>query len=444
MIENDFQGATSNFEDSHFYRDKVGVIVLCGGEGKRLSPLTNCRCKPTVSFGGRYKLIDIPISHAISAGFSKIFVIGQYLTYTLQQHLFKTYFYHGVLQDQIHLLAPEGRQDDQVWYQGTADAIRKNLLYFEDTEVEYFLILSGDQLYNMDFRLIVDTAVRTNVDMVLVAQPIPEKDALRMGVLSIDSKGKLTDFYEKPQEKAILNRFRLTPQDRRAHKLTEDLGDFLGSMGIYLFRKESLFSLLTEEAGNDFGKHLIQAQMKRGEVQTWLYDGYWTDIGTIESYYEANIALTQKPQATRRGLNCYDDKGMIYSKNHHLPGAIITDSKISSSLLCEGCVIDTSHVSHSVLGIRSKIGENSIVDQSIIMGNARYGSSSSTQPSLGIGKDCEIYKAIIDENCRIGNGVRLQNLMGYTEYDSPDKKLFVRDNIIIIPQGTHIPDNYIF
>ncbi|WP_100934529.1 glucose-1-phosphate adenylyltransferase [Candidatus Chlamydia corallus] len=442
MIENDFQGATSNFESSHFYRDKVGVIILCGGEGKRLSPLTNCRCKPTVSFGGRYKLIDIPISHAIRAGFSKIFVIGQYLTYTLQQHLFKTYFYHGVLQDQIHLLAPEGRQGDQVWYQGTADAIRKNLLYFEDTEIEYFLILSGDQLYNMDFRSIVDTAIRTNVDMVLVAQPIPEKDAHRMGVLQINSQGKLVDFYEKPQEKEVLNRFRLSSEHRRIHKLTEDSGDFLGSMGIYLFRREGLFSLLTEEQGNDFGKDLIKTQMKRGQVQALLYNGYWTDIGTIDSYYEANIALTQKPHKAKRGLNCYDDKGMIYSKNHHLPGAIITDSMISSSLLCEGCVIDTSRVSQSVLGIRSKIGENSVVEQSIIMGNARYGSSSI--PSLGIGKDCEIHKAIIDENCRIGNGVKLQNLMGYTEYDSPDKKLFVRDNIIIVPKGTHIPDNYIF
>nr|CRI42726.1 Glucose-1-phosphate adenylyltransferase [Chlamydia pneumoniae] len=441
MIENDFPEA-SNFESSHFYRDKVGVIILCGGEGKRLSPLTNCRCKPTVSFGGRYKLIDIPISHAISAGFSKIFVIGQYLTYTLQQHLFKTYFYHGVLQDQIHLLAPEARQGDQIWYQGTADAIRKNLLYFEDTEIEYFLILSGDQLYNMDFRSIVDTAIRTHVDMVLVAQPIPEKDAYRMGVLDIDSEGKLIDFYEKPQEKEVLKRFQLSSEDRRIHKLTEDSGDFLGSMGIYLFRRDSLFSLLREEEGNDFGKHLIQAQMKRGQVQTLLYNGYWTDIGTIESYYEANIALTQKPHAEKRGLNCYDDNGMIYSKNHHLPGAIITDSMISSSLLCEGCVIDTSHVSRSVLGIRSKIGENSVVDQSIIMGNARYGSPS--MPSLGIGKDCEIHKAIIDENCCIGNGVKLQNLKGYIEYDSPDKKLFVRDNIIIVPQGTHIPDNYIF
>ncbi|QVE48688.1 glucose-1-phosphate adenylyltransferase [Chlamydia crocodili] len=442
MIENDFQGYPPSYQASHFYRDKVGVIVLCGGEGKRLSPLTYWRCKPTVSFGGRYKLIDVPISHAIASGFSKIFVIGQYLTYTLQQHLVKTYFYHGVLQDQIHLLAPEGRDGSQVWYQGTADAIRQNLLYLDDPGIEYFLVLSGDQLYNMDFRKVVDYALSMQSDMVIVAQPIQEKDASRMGVLQIDKDANLLDFYEKPQQEEVLNRFRLSSEDCRKHKLDPQYGNFLGNMGIYLFRRESLFQLLLEEQGDDFGKHLIQAQMKRGSVKAFLYDGYWTDIGTIESYYEANIALTQKPRPQVRGLNCYDDRGMIYSKNHHLPGTIVTDSMISNSLLCEGAVIDSSNVSYSVVGIRGVIGKNSIIDHSIVMGNDRYGSSN--QHALGIGDNCEIYKTIIDENCRIGNGVKLTNIQGHRDYDSPDGKLVVRDGIIIIPRGTRIPDNYMF
>ncbi|SYX08624.1 Glucose-1-phosphate adenylyltransferase,glucose-1-phosphate adenylyltransferase,glucose-1-phosphate adenylyltransferase,Nucleotidyl transferase [Chlamydia poikilotherma] len=442
MIENDFQGYPPSYQASHFYRDKVGVIVLCGGEGKRLSPLTYWRCKPTVSFGGRYKLIDVPISHAIASGFSKIFVIGQYLTYTLQQHLVKTYFYHGVLQDQIHFLAPEGRDGSQIWYQGTADAIRQNLLYLEDTGIEYFLVLSGDQLYNMDFRRVVDYALSMQSDMVIVAQPIQEKDALRMGVLQIDKDANLLDFYEKPQDEEVLNRFRLSSEDCRKHKLDPQYGNFLGNMGIYLFRRESLFQLLLEEQGDDFGKHLIQAQMKRGSVKTFLYDGYWTDIGTIESYYEANIALTQKPKPQVRGLNCYDDRGMIYSKNHHLPGTIVTDSMISNSLLCEGAVIDSSNVSHSVVGIRGVIGKNSVIDHSIVMGNDRYGSLNHN--TLGIGDNCEIYKTIIDENCRIGNGVKLTNMQGHRDYDSPDGKLVVRDGIIIIPRGTRIPDNYTF
>ncbi len=432
----------SSQRSTHFYRNKVGVIVLCGGEGKRLSPLTCWRCKPTVSFGGRYKLIDVPISHAIVSGFSKIFVIGQYLTYTLQQHLFKTYFYHGVLQDQIHLLVPEGREGSQVWYQGTADAIRQNLLYLEDTDVDYFLILSGDQLYNMDFRKLVDYALAEQVDMVIASQLIPEKDARRMGLLQIDADANLVDFYEKPQEEDILNRFRVKPNEYQKWSLDPSHGSFLGSMGIYLFKKESLFRLLNEETGNDFGKHLIQAQMRRGRVKAFLYDGYWTDIGTVESYYEANIALTQRPAPTVRGLNCYDDNGMIYSKNHHLPGAIVTDSMISNSLLCEGSMIDSSRVNYSVVGVRSIIGKDSVIDHSIVMGNDRYDMPNTH--TLGIGNGCEIHKTIIDENCSIGNKVSLTNQKNYTNFDSPDGKLVVRDGIIIIPRGTRIPDNYVF
>ncbi|MBQ8498611.1 glucose-1-phosphate adenylyltransferase [Chlamydia sp.] len=426
---------------SHFYRDNVGVIVLCGGEGKRLSPLTCWRCKPTVSFGGRYKLIDVPISHAIASGFSKIFVIGQYLTYTLQQHLFKTYFYHGVLQDQIHLLVPERRDGSQVWYQGTADAIRQNLLYLQDSRVEYFLILSGDQLYNMDFRSIVDYAVDSQADMVIAAQPVSDKDVSRFGVLKVDDGCKLVDFYEKPQSEEILKHFRLSNTAMRKFGLDPQHGNFLGSMGIYLFRKQCLFQLLLEETGDDFGKELIHRQMHRGRTVAYLYNGYWTDIGTIESYYEANMALTQRPSQNSRGFNCYDDRGMIYSKNNHLPGAIISDSRISNSLLCEGAMIESGQVSNSVIGVRGVIGQGSIFDRSIMMGSDSYGSNAFP---LGVGKNCEIHKTIIDENCCIGNSVRLQNLQGHKEYDSPDGKLVVRDGIIIVPKGTQIPDNYVF
>lgn len=439
---NGFQNHLSGGKTSYRYRDRVGVIVLCGGEGKRLSPLTDSRCKPTVSFGGRYKLIDVPISHAISSGFSKIFVIGQYLTYTLQQHLFKTYFYHGVLQDHIHLLVPEGRQGNQIWYRGTADAIRQNLLYLKDLDLDYFLILSGDQLYNMDFHVIVESMISSQADMILVAQPVSEKDARRMGLLRINIEGKVIDFYEKPQDEELLSRFRLTPDVRKQHNLLESEGEFLGSMGIYMFRKESLFRLLAEEEGEDFGKHLIHAQMQKGRVQAFLYDGYWTDIGTIESYYHANIALAQKPHSSVKGFNCYDARGMIYSKNHHLPGAVVVESMISNSLLCEGSVIESSRVSHSVVGIRGMIGSNSILDHTIVMGNEGYDSMHGG--AIGIGKDCEIYKTIIDENCSIGNGVKLSNLKGYSHYDSPDGKLFVRDGITIIPRGTKLPDNYVF
>nr|WP_213358075.1 sugar phosphate nucleotidyltransferase [Chlamydiifrater phoenicopteri] len=426
----------------HSYQDKVGVIVLCGGEGKRLSPLTRNRCKPTVSFGGRYKLIDIPISHAIASGFSKIFVIGQYLTYTLQQHLFKTYFYHGVVQDQIHLLAPEERNGEKIWYQGTADAIRQNLLYLEDVDVEYFLILSGDQLYNIDFRKMVDYAESTNAGMVIAAQPIPEKDATRMGVMRFDEEYSLKDFYEKPQSSDILDKFRFRSESIRRKPRFGDEGCFWGSMGIYLFRKEDLIQLLRTDSREDFGKHLIQTQMQKNNVKVFVYDGYWTDIGTIESYYEANLSLTKLPLNPDEGLSCYRDVGRIFSKNHHLPGAMISNSLISDSLLCEGAIINSSKISSSVLGIRSVIGENTVIQDSVLIGNSGY--SFKKTRDVGVGQDCLIQKAIIDENCSIGNGVVLTNSQELINYESPDGKVIVRDGIIIIPSGTEIPDNYVF
>ncbi|WP_213318721.1 sugar phosphate nucleotidyltransferase [Chlamydiifrater volucris] len=424
------------------YRDKVGVIILCGGEGKRLAPLTKNRCKPTVSFGGRYKLIDIPISHAITSGFSKIFVIGQYLTYTLQQHLFKTYFYHGVVQDQIHLLVPEERNGEKIWYQGTADAIRQNLLYLEDVDVEYFLILSGDQLYNINFQKMVDYAQSTNASMVIAAQPIPEKDATRMGVMLFDDEYSLKDFYEKPQSPAVLDKFKSQSTCGRKKQKFGDKGFFWGSMGIYLFRKEELVHLLKNDNREDFGKHLIQTQMQKGDVKVFVYDGYWTDIGTIESYYEANLSLTRLPLNPDEGLSCYRDAGKIFSKNHHLPGAMISNSLISDSLLCEGAIINSSKISSSVLGIRSVIGQNTVIQDSVLIGNSGYSFKNSRK--VGIGQDCLIQKAIIDENCSIGNGVILTNSQELLNYESPDGKVTVRDGIIIIPSGTEIPDNYVF
>lgn len=441
MTRSDFHEYSFSNASSYFYRDKVGAIILCGGEGKRLAPLTCWRCKPTVSFGGRYKLIDIPISHAIDSGLSKIFVIGQYLTYTLQQHLFKSCSHHNIL-NQIHLLAPEVREDQcQVWYRGTADAIRQNLLYLEDTDIEYFLILSGDQLYNMDFQAVIDYTVQSQADMTIVAQPIREIDAKRMGVLRMDEENCLIDFYEKPQTEDLLARFRLSDDDKKQRHI-EASGDFFGSMGIYVFRREALFHLLLGEQGDDFGKHLIHAQMKKGRVNVFVYDGYWTDIGTIRSYFEANIALTRNPYTSRAsGLNCYHDRGMIYSKNHHLPGAMVANSMITNSLLCEGVVVDSSQLIDSVIGIRGVVGKNSTINRSILMGNDRYGSAKN---SLGVGEDCEIEQTIIDENCSIGKGVKLLNKNKYQNYDSPDGMLVVRDGITVIPRGTRIPDYYVF
>lgn len=441
---------TNHIHASHVSMDRIAVIILGGGEGKRLAPLTKTRCKPAVSFGGRYSLIDVPISHSLTSGLSKIFVIGQYLAYTLQKHLFQTYLYHGITQNQIQLLVPEEREGKKIWYKGTADAVRQNLEYFSEVSADYFLILSGDQLYNINFQKMIDFAVDVDAGMLIASQPVSKKEAGRMGLLKIEhGSSRIVDFYEKPKEDAILEQYYADPFT--LHRLGYDGNNgkhYLGSMGIYLFKRQVMFDLLREDNREDFGKHLIKTQLKKGNVHAFLYDGYWEDIGTIESYYNANLALT-KPEADRKsGLQCYDEKSQIITKRYNLPGVQVSNCRVKDALLCEGCIIQGEEVTHSILGIRTRLGKGSVIRDSIVIGNEYY-----ARPPLvtgeesynpGIGKNCHIERAILDENVKIGDNVTLVNQKGHENYDSPDGRIIVRDGIMIIPRGTQIPDNYVF
>lgn len=434
----------------HISLDRVAVIILGGGEGKRLAPLTKARCKPAVSFGGRYCLIDVPISHSLSSGLSNIFVIGQYMAYTLQKHLFQTYLYHGISQNQIQLLVPEERDGKKIWYKGTADAVRQNLNYFSEITADYFLILSGDQLYNINFRDMINFGIERDAGMLIAAQPVNKKDAKRMGLLRIQEGGsKIIDFCEKPQEESLLEQYYT---DRfTLHQLGYDGNNgkhYLGSMGIYLFKRQVMFDLLKNDPREDFGKHLIKSRLQQHDVHAYLYDGYWEDIGTIESYYQANLALTKGDPNKKEGLKCYDESSRIITKRYNLPGVQISDCKVEESLICEGSVVEGKEVSKSVLGVRTLLDQGTIVRNSIIMGNEYY-----ERPPLaagegphrpGIGKNCLIEKAIIDENVTIGNNVKLVNQNKHEHHDSPDGKVMVRDGIMIIPRGTMIPDNYTF
>ncbi len=434
------------------FLDRVAVIILGGGEGKRLAPLTTTRCKPAISFGGRYTLIDIPISHALSTGLTKIFVIGQYLAYTLQKHLFQTYLHYGIAQNHIQLLVPEEREGEHVWFKGTADAIRQNLRYFSEIKADYFLILSGDQLYNINFQKMIQFGIDTNASMVIASQPVAEKEAKRMGLLKLKpGSTKVIDFVEKPQDQAILQDFKV--DDLTLHQQGYEVQNgrrYLGSMGIYLFKREALFDLLKEDLREDFGRHLINTEMKKGEVHSFLYDGYWEDIGTIESYYHANLALTQKQENRKYGLICYDEKSAILTKSYRLPGAKISQTEISQSIICEGSIIEAKEISHSIVGVRTLIGKGTIIRDTIIMGNETYemlpSEAHQNGERLGIGRDCLILKAIIDENVKIGDRVTLTNTSGLQHYDSPEgaPKIHVRDGIIVIPRGSIIPDGFSF
>ena len=422
--------------------DRVGVIILGGGEGTRLAPLTKTRCKPAVSFGGRYSLIDVPISHSLSTGLSKIYVIGQYLAHTLQEHLHQTYLHHGITQNQLQLLVPE----QGTKYKGTADAVRQNLAHFDDPDIDYFLILSGDQLYNINFQEMINFGVESDAGMLIATQPVGKREAKRMGLLKMaPGSSQVTDFYEKPQEEHILDAYFTDPftLNRLGYDVLRDR-HYLGSMGIYLFKKEVMFDLLREDGRDDFGKHLISTQLGKGDVHAYLYDGYWEDIGTIEAYYEANLALTAYDVDPKTALQCYDESFRLLTKGHHLPGVQISGCRLHETLACEGSIVEGREVSKSVLGVRSIIEEGSVVRNSILLGNQYYESSCLKKHRPKIGKECHIERAILDENVRLGDRVRLVNQHGHTHYDAPDGKLFVRDGIIIIPRGTSLGDDFVF
>lgn len=426
--------------------DRFAVIILGGGEGKRLEPLTRSKCKPAISFGGRYTLIDVPISHALSSGLRNVFVIGQYLASTLQKHLLQTYP-HG---NKIQMLVPEEREGGKVWYNGTADAVRQNLHYFSELSADYFLILSGDQLYNINFQEMISFAIETQASMVIAAQPVNEKDATRMGLLKIaPGATRIVDFHEKPKQKEILDQY--YTDDFTLHRLGYNARHdkrYLGSMGIYLFKRQALFDLLQEDPREDFGKHLIQTEMKKGSVHAFLYDGYWEDIGTIDSYYHANLALTRHGDDRTRGFQCYDERYLILTKTHHLPGAKIFHTRVSQSILCEGSVIEAEEITHSIIGVRSVLQQGVVIRDSILSGNEAY-----ERPTLSekvdrplIGENSVITRAILDENVTLGKGVKLLNRHGLQNYDPPEgtPEIYVRDGIIIVPRGTTLPDGFTF
>lgn len=402
--------------------DRIAVIILGGGEGKRLEPLTKYRCKPAVAFGGRYTLIDVPISHALSSGLKQLFVIGQYLAESLGDHIDSTYQSH----EKIQLLLPS-----EVNYKGTADAIRQNLSLFDKCPADYFLILSGDHLYNINFQEMIRFGLEAEAGMVIAAQPVNEKNAKRMGLLKLEKGGtRLVDFVEKPKEKPILENF------------CHGRDSYLGSMGIYFFKRDDLFGLLKNDPRADFGMHLIETQMRKGNVHAYLYDGYWEDIGTIESYYAANLALTERSFDKKSGFYCYDERYLIQTKVHHLPGASIEGTRIHKSLVAEGAIIEAEEIVHSIVGRRSVLRSGVIVRDSILIGNEFY--DAPRRPEIG--KDSIISKAIIDENVTIGVGVRLLNLGQLIQYDSPagSPPLHVRDGILIVPKGALIPDGFVF
>jgi glucose-1-phosphate adenylyltransferase len=420
----------------------VATVILAGGKGERLYPLTLHHCKPAISYAGRYRLIDVPISNSIHSRFSKIFVLAQYLSGELQHHISQTYHFGMFQNGSIDFLTPqENELGQKEWFTGTADAVRKSLPTLLKSEADYFLILSGDQLYNIDLRSMVELAREKDADMTIAATPFHHTLSERFGVLRIDENGFIQEFSEKPKSSET-NPFHLPQQFFQSHqKETPSEPHLLASMGIYVFKRDALISLLRRDQREDFGRHLINTALQSGKTAAFIYDGYWEDIGTVKSYYEANLLLT----SGHKGINLYDEERPIYTRATYLPGPKISSSNIKDSIICDGSRIEAAEIENCVIGMRSQVGEGTILKNSVLLGNHFYMPPTHQDRPIKrkflIGENCRIERAIIDENVKIGNNVTLTNASKQPHFDGDG--VFIRDGIILITAGTVLQDHFI-
>lgn len=423
---------------------KVLGIILGGGAGTRLYPLTKLRAKPAVPLAGKYRLIDIPVSNCINSEIFKIYVLTQFNSASLNRHITRAYNFAGFTDGFVEVLAAQQTKDNPSWFQGTADAVRQYLWLLQDWDVEEYLILSGDHLYRMDYREFVQRHRDTNADITLSVLPIDHKRASDYGLMKIDNKGRVIDFSEKPKGDALTKMqvdtttLGLDPQQAKE-------SPYIASMGIYVFKKDVLIDLLNKSLDQtDFGKEIIPASAKDYNVQAYLFKGYWEDIGTIESFYDANLALTQQPQPP---FSFYDEKAPIYTRARYLPPTKLLDSHVTESIISEGCIIKECRIHHSVLGVRSRIEAGCVIEDSLIMGADMYEAFAERQSNiqqdvvpLGIGADTTIRRAIIDKNARIGRNVKIINKDRVEDAEREKQGFFIRNGIVVVLKGAVIPD----
>ena len=419
-------------------------IILGGGAGTRLYPLTKLRAKPAVPLAGKYRLIDIPVSNCINSEIYKIYVLTQFNSASLNRHIARAYNFSGFTDGFVEVLAAQQTKDNPSWFQGTADAVRQYLWLLQDWDVEEYLILSGDHLYRMDYREFVQRHRDTNADITLSVLPIDHKRASDYGLMKIDSKGRVIDFSEKPKGDALTKMqvdttaLGLTPQQAKE-------SPYIASMGIYVFKKDVLIDLLNKSLDQtDFGKEIIPASAKEYNVQAYLFNGYWEDIGTIESFYDANLALTQQPHPP---FSFYDEKAPIYTRARYLPPTKLLDSHVTESIISEGCIIKECRIHHSVLGVRARIEAGCVIEDSLIMGSDLYEPFAERQSviqqgivPLGIGSETTIRRAIIDKNARIGRNVKIINKDRVEDAEREKQGFFIRNGIVVVLKGAVIPD----
>jgi glucose-1-phosphate adenylyltransferase len=410
--------------------DILGVI-MGGGRGSRLHPLTRDRSKPAVPIAGKYRLIDIPISNCLNSGINRIDVLTQYNSVSLHRHISRTYNFDSFHRGWVEILAAEQTPSSDSWYQGTADAVRKQMLEIRTTGAEYVLILAGDHLYRMDYRQLAGYHWDKQADITVAVQPIPRLEASRYGLLKRAPDGRITDFVEKPKDPKILEAFISRDDDARP---------FLGSMGIYLFKTSVLIDVLEHSTADDFGGEIIPQAIHNYTVFGFEFDGYWEDIGTIRSFYETNLALTRQDSP----FNFHIMGSPIYTRARFLPGSTIDGASLHNVLLADGCRIRKSKIRDSIIGLRSQIADGVTIKASYVMGADFYEPITPTPGTipLGIGPNCKIEGAILDKNVRFGPGVIIKPFPPGTEQDHENWS--VRDGLVVVAKNTALPaDTYI-
>jgi glucose-1-phosphate adenylyltransferase len=403
------------------------AVILGGGRGARLYPLTQMRSKPAVPIAGKYRLIDIPISNCINSEIFRIAILTQFNSVSLHRHIARTYNFDAFHQGWVHIWAAEQTLESADWYQGTADAVRKQLLEIQASGAKNVLILAGDHLYRMDYKKMAEFHWENNADITVAVQPVPQEEASRLGILKREKDGRISSFVEKPKDPEIQKKF-ISRDD--------PLRPFLGSMGIYMFNTRVLLDMLTNFPDkDDFGSDIIPHAISTHSVFGFDFEGYWQDIGTIRSFYETNLALTT-PETP---FDFYDPKLPIYTDTRFLAGSIVEDSKLKDVLISEGSRILKSDITHSIIGIRTQISAGCTIKDTIMMGSDYYDKESHTSDiPIGIGENCHIEGAILDKNARIGKNVTMLPFPRNTDIDH--ENWYVRDGIVVIPKDVEIPD----
>jgi len=414
-------------------------VIMGGGAGTRLFPLTKERAKPAVPLAGKYRLVDIPISNSINSNLKRIYLLTQFNSASLHRHISQSYIFDQFSGGFVEILAAEQTLTDTSWYQGTADAVRKNLVHFLNHDFEYMVILSGDQLYRMDFRRIIAQHAETYADVTVATIPITRTEAQSLGIMEIDDERRITRFVEKPKDPAVLDSLKLKREFYSKFGVEGEEEYYLASMGIYVFNREVLVDLL-DNTLTDFGRDVIPSAIAKSKVHSYIFQGYWEDVGTIRSFFDANLDVTSELPR----FNFFDMSAPIFSRPRWLPASKINGAHINHAIISDGCIINHANISHSIIGIRSLVGSGSDLNRVVLLGGDYYESHASIleneivgRPRIGIGQNTRIENAIIDKNARIGDNVTITPC---GKADSVDNPLFyVRDGIVIIPKNGVIP-----